>query len=194
MINVRAFLKKEILVKHLPWDDIYKEGIDYWQFPNELLNALMKNFPHNQHILDVGCGKGELVAQLLSMGHCVEGIDNSNTAISIASELTPNNSICKADANEVILKKYDIIFLKLVLSFIEDKGSLIDKIKKGCKVFILVVVVLNDDNFDYSSHYRRIGIAEKEINDILRSNFEVIRIYFSESCGHAAERRIYILK
>ena len=67
--------------KELDWDFIHKVNRAYWKFPDDLLEKILQKNPKIKNILDVGCGKGELVAHLRNLGYAAEGIDISSEAV-----------------------------------------------------------------------------------------------------------------
>lgn len=72
----------------------------------ELINAtlppleklLLSHLPEEAHILDLGCGTGQLAQQLLIKGYKVTGIDGSEEMLRLARENAPGGKFIVADA------------------------------------------------------------------------------------------------
>ena len=65
------------------YDQIYskKNYIEEVKFLNSIF---LKNKKHNPKIIDIGCGTGQHLLQLLKLGHNVTGVDKSGDMINLA--------------------------------------------------------------------------------------------------------------
>ncbi|MEG3898413.1 class I SAM-dependent methyltransferase [Microcoleus sp. SVA1_B6] len=74
---------------------VSKEGIELWlDFMQE---HILKHLPKEAHILDIGCGKGEIVKSLIEKGYQVTGLDISEEMLRYASENVPNGKFIRDD-------------------------------------------------------------------------------------------------
>ncbi len=118
------------------WNKFYNNGAKYNQNSNckilEIINSTKVYIKENIHILDIGCGAGELSVILSEHGYKVTGIDISDVAIVKARRLNEDrNTKVNFLVSDIfqIEGKFDIILCKLVFAFIEDKEVFLDKIK-----------------------------------------------------------------
>jgi O-antigen chain-terminating methyltransferase len=72
----------------------------------EKLARYLPYFQSHNHILDIGCGRGEFVELLVKSGKTVEGIDSSDSMLTVAQERGLSNC-----------------FKKDALSYLKDKGD-----------------------------------------------------------------------
>jgi 2-polyprenyl-3-methyl-5-hydroxy-6-metoxy-1,4-benzoquinol methylase len=72
-------------------------------------------------ILDIGCGEGMFTSLLKKKNNSVSGIDVSPTAIKKAEARFKDIEFFVGDINkDVVLKHYDLVVIKEVLSYIEN--------------------------------------------------------------------------
>ncbi|WP_249219573.1 trans-aconitate 2-methyltransferase [Chitinophaga sp. HK235] len=77
-----------------------------------------------EQILDLGCGTGELTAQLAATGAQVTGIDASPAMIATARQTFPEGSFDVADATTFSLpQQFDAIFSNATLHWVREKGK-----------------------------------------------------------------------
>lgn len=138
------------MTKQQFWNDSYNKGFDYYQITDQGVNLILSKLPQEATIaLDVGCGTGQLARQLHAAGLKVTAVDLSDTAIAKAKEQSPPDiDFGTLDIENDSLKKlgtFDLITLKLVFAFIDDKNGLTAKLKgllnpKGSLVIINPVI------------------------------------------------------
>lgn len=86
MIASRPFSSKPFYFNwlyHINWDPFDNDGSIYERHKLAVILAFAKRRPQ-QNILDVGCGPGDLAAQLAPHGRQVKAIDFSSKAVAIA--------------------------------------------------------------------------------------------------------------
>ncbi|MBI4051325.1 MAG: class I SAM-dependent methyltransferase [Elusimicrobia bacterium] len=103
--------------------DYYKErcgGVEFFdRYGAEILKPEMERAVRvaevkpGMQVLDMGCGRGELLARLLRLGARVTGMDYSPSALTIARQLVPEANLFRADAKQIPLPDhlFDRVFL-----------------------------------------------------------------------------------
>jgi len=117
------------------WNDGYKKGIDYRQISDEELEAILSKFPVKPNsALDIGCGIGELSRQLNNQSIKTTAIDLSDEAILLARQQSPSDiNFIQFDVESDSLESlgnFDLITMKLVFKFIQNKSELINNLHK----------------------------------------------------------------
>lgn len=96
----------------------------------ELLNPQPK-----EHILDLGCGTGDLAHTLSNMGANVTGIDYSADMIHCAKEKYPHISFHQKDARKLTYEKqFDAVFSNATLHWIKEPQQVVQQIYQALKV------------------------------------------------------------
>lgn len=85
----------------------------------DMTREAVRDVPRGSHILDVGCGTGESVALLGTMGYQAAGIDASETLVEKGQRLGRN--IAPGDAY-TLEGGYDALLYECVLSLLPDKA------------------------------------------------------------------------
>ena len=113
----------------MAWNaDLYKEKHAFvFQFGNSLLEWLDPK--EGEEILDLGCGTGELTAQLATTGAKVTGLDGAASMIASAKQHFPAVNFVVADATSFKLPvKFDAVFSNATLHWIRQKEKVLDRI------------------------------------------------------------------
>ncbi|MFB6454480.1 class I SAM-dependent methyltransferase [Chitinophaga sp. Hz27] len=107
--------------------DLYKTKHNFvFEYGNSLIEWL--NPQPGESILDLGCGTGELTAQLAETGANVTGIDASPKMISSAKAHFPNVNFAVADAASFDLhQQFDAIFSNATLHWVQEKEKAIER-------------------------------------------------------------------
>lgn len=106
----------------MAWNaDLYKEKHAFvFQYGNGLIEWLQPEA--GEKILDLGCGTGELTAQLAAGGAQVTGIDSSASMIASARQHFPGVTFEVADGTSFSLpEQFDAIFSNATLHWIREK-------------------------------------------------------------------------
>ncbi len=109
------------------YDNFFTVFNPYW-IHREIIDAIPDW--RGKNVLEIGCGQGELSAQLSFAGaESVYAIDYSEVAIKLASSRIslPNVSFVCMDGNDVS-DKYDIIVMSGVLEHIDKPFNFLDKL------------------------------------------------------------------
>ena len=122
---------------------------DRWDHNRQYQNYLVKNIPKNcNHILDVGCGTGELTKRLASFGNKIIGIDISENMLQEAHKRNSDEKIeyIKTSAEDYLEetnKQFDVIISIAALHHMNEEKILeMMKIKltENGKILILDIV------------------------------------------------------
>ncbi|SFS52846.1 class I SAM-dependent methyltransferase [Halostagnicola kamekurae] len=85
-------------------------------------------------VLDVGCGTGQLSAEIASRGAGVVGIDTSEAMIERARSSHSNCSFVRADATEFDLDEpFDAVFSNAALHWISDQDAALESIRNALR-------------------------------------------------------------
>jgi trans-aconitate methyltransferase len=93
-----------------------------WQFGGTLLELLG---PHpGERILDVGCGTGQLTAEIAATGALVVGLDSSPEMLGQARQNYPHLKFVLADATDFRFEEpFDAVFSNAALHWVKDAES-----------------------------------------------------------------------
>ncbi len=76
-----------------------------------LENLLLPSVPQNAHLLDLCCGTGQLIQQLVQRGYVVTGLDGSEAMLNYAHQNAPQAEFILADARNFYLPdSFDAVF------------------------------------------------------------------------------------
>ncbi len=169
--------------KNINWNTRYDNGNDYIAATTQDINYLIShaNLDAPKTALDIGCGTGQLCRELFHRGYKVAGVDVSSSAIGIAkqSTLTPTTdlefilgNIEGDDSITYTLAPYGLITCRLVITFIQDKDALLQKVHSlldGKGVFIVI-----NPHPDYLPKEKQgITTPHKDMLNILEGYFRV---------------------
>lgn len=175
------------------WDDIHAGNIGYWQISDVLLIKILQKIGKVERVLDVGCGKGELVLRLRKRGYKAEGVDISLVALKSNRKLFDANVVRCLDIETDHIENYDLIFCNMVLGFVSHKSFVLSKLLAKANVLVISQVILLS-GVAYSPHAMRIGIWEQEFNELLEELRAVDEIVFSEIDEFCALRQVHIIR
>ncbi len=103
-----------------------------WQYASDLLTLLAPQ--PGEYILDLGCGTGQLTANLAEAGAVVTGIDNSPEMIAQARENYPQLEFLLANGTDFSLNKsVDAVFSNAALHWIKPPEAAVSCISKVLK-------------------------------------------------------------
>lgn len=184
------------------WDAVFKEGKDFTSFNeifiDEVLVPKLSKIEQNteQKLLDIGCGKGDLMFKMKNRGFIVSGIDASDEAMEVARKLVGDDEaeIISGDLDEEALshfrgKKFDLITMKLVIAFIKDKAEILKEVNNLLKEdgkFLLITPLTRQDITYTKAQTKGIAVDAILIETLLKSTFskfELIHRDFIEDNG-----------
>lgn len=103
-----------------------------WQYGESLLELLAPKA--GEHILDLGCGTGQLTEKIAESGAFVQGIDSSLSMITQARSNYPQLNFAVADARDFqVDERLDAVFSNAVLHWIKEPDAAIACVKKALK-------------------------------------------------------------
>ena len=109
-------------------------------YPNELANYIKLNFidkefkKKNLAMLDLGCGRGDMLRAFKKIGFSVSGVDlssesiNYNKPINVIKYNVENNKVPKT-----LVNKFDIIFSKSLIEHLKEPMKFLINAKKMLK-------------------------------------------------------------
>ncbi|MEM9485976.1 MAG: methyltransferase domain-containing protein [Cyanobacteria bacterium P01_F01_bin.116] len=116
------------------WDtDRYQNQHSFvWQYGAALMDLL--NPQPGEHILDLGCGTGELTQALAAKGAIVSGIDAAPAMVAVAQQQYPQLSFAIADArNFTVTHPVDGILSNAVLHWVKPPEQAVQAIVNALK-------------------------------------------------------------
>ena len=109
------------------WDAERYEGKHsyVWQFGAGLVDVLAPR--EGERILDVGCGTGQLTAEIASRGVHVVGLDSSTNMLGQARQNYPRQEFVLADAtNFRFPEPFDAVFSNAALHWVKDAEAAVE--------------------------------------------------------------------
>ena len=121
-------------------------------------------------ILEVGCGTGHWLNELVDEGRIFFGCDLSFGMLKEAAETNNSNSLFCCSANSLPLKNqsFDFIYCVNALHFFEDKTKFINTIINNLKSGGTFAVVSVDPRFSWDHWYIYDYFEDRYENDLLR--------------------------
>ena len=87
-----------------------------------------------EHVLDLGCGTGELTAALAARGASVTGLDASDEMIATARARHPTLAFTAADAQALSFDAaFDAVFSNAALHWIQDQDAMLDSVHRALR-------------------------------------------------------------
>lgn len=124
----------------------------YW---NDITNYVQYFVHENSSVLEVGCGTGEMLHELVAAKKT--GIDYSEAMIAQAKASYPELDLRVMNANNIQLEgTYDVIILSNLIGFVDDIQHVFLEIKKVCHPNTKVIV-----SFYNTTWEPFLGLAEK---------------------------------
>ena len=106
----------------------------HWWFVGKrlILNALLRDQPSGQRMLDLGCGTGGIMRDWMDRNRCV-GIDRSELALRICVR-AGFDQLARGDLNELPFRResFDTVLLMDVIEHLEDDVAFLKKASEIC--------------------------------------------------------------
>ena len=180
-------MSSSITFMNTNWDKCYQEGAKYLKLNQILFDLIIQKVLQNLqedtllHAIDLGCGRGELVAQLSCVSKCVWGGDGSKVALDSARsqkianakffEMNLNNL---EDFSQTYSSHFDAIFCKLTFPFIENKEDFLRKcnemlVDRGALVIITPIQL---KGIEYHGKDARISFSQEKLMKMLKATYD----------------------
>jgi len=137
-------------------------------------------------ILDIGCGTGYNFQWLAAMGREVSGIEQAESMVACAQEISESSAIVLGTFPDVSLDEtYDLVTLFDVLEHIENETGAFQKVRTLLNPGGLVCLTVPAFNFLWSGHDELAGHKRRYRGAVLeqslrRADFTVVRLtYFN---------------
>ena len=112
--------------------ELYEQKHSYvWQYGSKLLEMLDPK--PGEHILDLGCGTGELTAEIAATGARVVGLDVAESAIATCRQKYPQIEFVVADGANFCLESFDAVFSNAALHWIHPPAAAVNCIYRALK-------------------------------------------------------------
>ena len=108
------------------------------------------NLPENTRILELGCGPGDLSAELAIAGYSVIGADRSGRMIKRTKKLKTNAKFVQADALHLPMAniEFDAVILASLINLVPERAKLLKEIKRVLKPGGVVSVLFPTHSFN----------------------------------------------
>lgn len=207
--KVRRLVIRYTVDMTIDWDQIYKNGTD-GRVMNQLLlsQILAQGVSGEGEVLDIGCGTGDLAVKLARRGYDVTGIDRSEVAIQRARERSEAAKTTEktafrvlnlddpGEAAELHNNRYQIIFCKDTLAFIDNRANLLSWAKDHLAEdgrFVLMTPVLRSGR-EYDEKMRNMSIYTEALDRMLRQHFNQITQVYCEYFDEWGEERVLLMR
>ncbi len=163
------------------WDDIYNGKIksnNFLQLNEKQISKILECFPYAESALDIGCGRGELLALLKNKGLAVTGIDLSSVAVEQAKKI-PGAILYLGNFEDFSFPKnvkFDLVFVKFVLAYIDKKETFFSQISnllnpQGGLVVVSPIIEEEDSN----KKIEEIFVNQKILDQLIFRYFDFIK-------------------
>lgn len=160
------------------WDDMKKYG-PMSRHVRRLILKLVRPLEFRS-VLDVGCGQGSLLRELLTAFPGIEphGVDLSASAVALAQSKVPEGRFRTLDlVREALPETYDLLICSEVLEHIEDDLAAMRNLRRMCGGHLLVTTVqgrMRSFEPEAVGHVRNYGRTEL-VDKLRQAGFEIVR-------------------
>jgi SAM-dependent methyltransferase len=153
---------------------------------------IYKNFSKGTKVLDLGCGRGEFLAELQKRGYEVWGVDFDRNAIEVAKNHFGLKNVFALSFDEFFqlpnLPKFDIITFFEVIEHLDNPLEFIQSVNKLIKEDGLIVLstpsrermLVNAIKADFPYHHLSRWNESAISNLFKKINFKIIRVDYVE--------------
>jgi SAM-dependent methyltransferase len=178
---------------HHYYDSIYARGYathGYYPLYDQIIKIIEKDgMPH--HVLEIGCGVGDLGKLIVERGHQYRGFDFSPVAVECCHALCPQADFRVGDAYDpacYLPHDYDTVVAIEVLEHLDDL-RMIGNIPLGVRLIASV------PDYDDVAHLRLYQDAKRDILERFRPLLHVTEILSLVGKGHSGEpKTVYLFQ
>ena len=154
------------------WEKVLEDlEPDYKSWFEQEKKYLGKNITKNSKVLEVGCGEGRSLKDILPITKNLTGIDNDQKAVDDAKKRFknyPSVKIIKAEAKELPFKAEEFDFVICMTTFAnfgKDKFKVLEEMKRTLKKNGRIIIsVFNENAWETRSKvYKKVGAKIKEL-------------------------------
>lgn len=163
-----------------------KEAEEDWK-DRKYVNKFLTYLNHNDSVLDIACGTGELLKYYNDVGLKTTGIDISKEMVNISKSKVPNANIMNMSLYDIDIleEKFDGISVTFTLVHIPKEkineviGKINGKLKDNGKLFLVFTTSLKEglqaEPLDSNYKYYAVNYSRDEVCNILENNgFEIL--------------------
>ncbi|HLG35489.1 MAG TPA: class I SAM-dependent methyltransferase [Bacteroidia bacterium] len=153
--KLKLFLDLEWIFNRLSLEQAYRTDLRISQYAGD--GFMHTRIASDALVLDVGCGRGNVIVEIISKTQNIIGIDHNRVSVEIAKEKLRNTKveiICTDIFNYFELnedKTFDVIILCHLLEHLEEPAEFLKSISGKSKLFYIEVP---DFEATYSNLYR----------------------------------------
>lgn len=180
-------MSSSITFMNTNWDQCYQKGTKYLRLNQMLFDLIIRKVLQNlqkdtlSYAIDLGCGRGELAAQLSCVSKFVWGGDGSKVALDSARsqkianakffEMNLNNL---EDFSQTYNNHFDAIFCKLTFPFIKNKEDFLRKcnemlVDRGALVIITPIQL---KGIEYHGKDAKISFSHEKLMKMLKATYD----------------------
>lgn len=160
------------------------ENAPYTDYPSKLAHYLFNAFEmkKNETMLEIGCGRGEMLQNFKNLGLLVQGVDLSPEAPSFSKDIKISVMNIEKEALPFADNSFDIIYSKSVLEHLyypeEYMKEAYRVLKPGGRIVTLVPDWESNYKIYFDDYTHRTPFTIVSLHDILKiHNFEDIKVY-----------------
>jgi SAM-dependent methyltransferase len=161
-----------------------EENAPYTTYPEKLAKYLYDNFDmkNKSNMLEIGCGRGEMLLNFKKLGLKVTGVDLSKEAQNFQKEI--DIRVCNVEENKLPFddNSFDIVYSKSVLEHFYYPERYMKETYRVLKPSGIIVTLVPDWESNYKIYFddytHRTPFTIISLNDILQiHNFKDINVY-----------------
>jgi len=156
----------------------------YTDYPMQLAKYLFDNFnmQQNMSMLEIGCGRGEMLQNFKKLGLKVEGTDLSPEAPNFSKDINITVSNIEEDSLPYENNTFDIIYSKSVLEHLYYPEKYIKEAYRVLKPNGIILTLVPDWEANYKTYFddytHRTPFTKISLHDILKiHNFQNVQVY-----------------
>lgn len=156
----------------------------YTDYPKQLAKYIFDTFNMQEKntLLEIGCGRGEMLQNFKELGLTVEGTDLSPEAPNFQKEITIKVSNIEEESLPYADNTFDIIYSKSVLEHLYYPERYMKEAYRVLKPNGIILTLVPDWEANYKTYFddytHRTPFTKVSLNDILKiHNFKDVNVY-----------------